>query len=51
MSKIKVYINGKRKFSWFGLVWKYDRVEASVIFRKPPKDENSISVVYPEERF
>ena len=51
MNKIKVYINGKRKFSWFGLVWKYDKIEASVIFRKPPKGGNSISVVYSEERF
>lgn len=44
--KIKVYVDGKRKFSWFGFVWRYDQTKGIVVFRKPLKYESYVVVTY-----
>lgn len=43
---MKVYINGKRKFSLFGLRWKYDKNLNMIIFRKPLKRNDRLSFEY-----
>ena len=46
MNKIKVYVDGKRKFSWCGLVWKYNKKTEMITFRNPVKDKSNVSVTY-----
>jgi len=43
-NKIKVYIDGKRKFSWKGLIWKYDKKRQAVTFRKIIRADQHVTI-------